>query len=807
MSSALTESSTEDAAMALNDTQIMESTLIDAVRDALDAHALANATFLAERLVALAPTDGNVYLLAQCHYRSGKHCAVRSTLGTRLTTPPARYLFAKACVELGKLGEAERALKSRLNEEGESEFVGEYGARKRPTIGDDDALACGGANGEYLLGVICRDTGRNAAATAHFTRALSADPLMWSAYEALCALGADAEAKACMSASREDLIYALYPSAIAERAVVHKAKEVAYAPRMVGLPPSSPTRGRRSFDRANVDSAVSTPHATAPIAFDVMSSLPPSTGGSDRTHARDAWDATNLSTPAFGPGGGYGESGDSIGAFVTPSPSSAAAVPPPPQKGAAVARAPPTAGASAGRGVAVAANQPSTRETTMGAGRSVLGLFGERRKFMDEGKLRKVSGRLFSDDPTSSAVRRSSRIHTSRSQHVSGTPDGDAHGEDEAAYLSQVPEEGEVSYETYLADDKQGVWTWHPAFSGRTAEGTLAVVNMLRPLAEGLRQLAMYRCEEAINSFHKLAPEQYNTGYVLCATAKAYAEMVDYSHAAKTFEQARAAAPYRVEGLDVYSTVLWHLKQEVKLAHLAQSVEEIDRWAPETWCVLGNCFSLQKEHETALKFFQRALQVNPKYTYAHTLCGHEYFANEDFEKAMNCYRAALRLDARHYNAWYGLGTVYYRQEKYVMSEYHFRYALNINGRSSVLFCYSGMAKHALDDHDAAIELLQRAIALDSRNPLARYEMAAVLMSKEKYEEALEELQELQEIAPKEASVFFLMGRIYKKLGLPDKAMINFSVALDLRPSTADTNAIKNAVEKLDAADDSEEEDI
>jgi cytochrome c-type biogenesis protein CcmH/NrfG len=48
-------------------------------------------------------------------------------------------------------------------------------------------------------------------------------------------------------------------------------------------------------------------------------------------------------------------------------------------------------------------------------------------------------------------------------------------------------------------------------------------------------------------------------------------------------------------------------------------------------------------------------------TYAHTLCGHEYFANEDFEKAMACYRAALRLDSRHYNAWYGLGTVYYRQ--------------------------------------------------------------------------------------------------------------------------------------------------
>ena len=808
MSSLNTESSTEDGVVALTEHQLIEGALIDAVRDALDGYCLPNATFLAERLVAASPTDANAHLLAQCYYYAAKPVAVYDLLGSRLTSSPVRYLFAKACYDLGKLAEAERALRARGVDAESNEFVGAYGARKRPTVGEDDALACGGANGEYLLGEICRDTGRNAAATAHFTRALSADPLMWSAYEALCALGADAEARACMSASREDSIFSMYPSVFGNGAVVvPKAKEV-FAPRMGGLPPLSPTRGRRSLDRSNVESAVSTPRAVGSVGYDVMNTVPPSTGASDRTHARDAWDATDMRTPAVGAGAGFGEAGDSISAFVTPSPSSAVAAPPPPQKGAPAPRAPPTTGIGAGRGTMGTAAQPSARETT-GARRSVRGLFGERRKFMDEGKLRKVSGRLFSDDPTSSAVRRSSRINASRAPNAAATPEGDAHGDDDASYLSQVPEDGEVSYDAYHMDEhhQQGAWRWQPAFAGRTAEGTFAVFNMLQPLAEGLRQLAMYRCEEAISSFNKLAPEQYNTGYVLCTVAKAYAEMVDYSNAARKFEQARAVAPYRVEGLDVYSTVLWHLKQDVKLAHLAQTVEDIDRWAPETWCVLGNCFSLQKEHETALKFFQRALHINPKYTYAHTLCGHEYFANEDFEKSMNCYRAALRLDSRHYNAWYGLGTVYYRQEKYVMSEYHFRYALNINARSSVLYCYLGMAKHALDEHDAAMELLQRAIVLDGRNPLARYEMAAVLMSIENYEQALAQLEQLQEIAPKEASVFFLMGRIYKKLGMQDKAMINFSVALDLRPSTADTNAIKNAVEKLDAADDSEEEDI
>ena len=53
-------------------------------------------------------------------------------------------------------------------------------------------------------------------------------------------------------------------------------------------------------------------------------------------------------------------------------------------------------------------------------------------------------------------------------------------------------------------------------------------------------------------------------------------------------------------------------------------------FAPETWVVVGNCFSMQKEHENALKFFNRAIQLNPNNAYAHTLCGHEYVYNEDF---------------------------------------------------------------------------------------------------------------------------------------------------------------------------------
>ena len=49
-----------------------------------------------------------------------------------------------------------------------------------------------------------------------------------------------------------------------------------------------------------------------------------------------------------------------------------------------------------------------------------------------------------------------------------------------------------------------------------------------------------------------------------------------------------------MQGMEVYSTVLWHMKQEVDLSHLAKECIALDRKSPTAWAVMGNCLSLQK---------------------------------------------------------------------------------------------------------------------------------------------------------------------------------------------------------------------
>lgn len=181
--------------------------------------------------------------------------------------------------------------------------------------------------------------------------------------------------------------------------------------------------------------------------------------------------------------------------------------------------------------------------------------------------------------------------------------------------------------------------------------------------------------------------------------------------------------------------------------------------------------------------------------YAHTLAGHEYVAIADYEKAKRCYEAALNVDMRHYNAWYGLGRIALMQEDYLEADSKFSQATDINGKLASLWTYRGMANHNCQKTSKALHCFDRAEKIDPRSPLNKYQKGTVLMSLERYQDALEVLEKCSHLVPKEAPVFIMIGKIQKKLGRQDLALQAFNTALELDPK--DTNMVKTLIDKLD----------
>lgn len=101
--------------------------------------------------------------------------------------------------------------------------------------------------------------------------------------------------------------------------------------------------------------------------------------------------------------------------------------------------------------------------------------------------------------------------------------------------------------------------------------------------------------------------------------------------------------PFRLLSMDTYSNILYVKEKQAELSALAHSVVEVDKFCPESCCVVGNYYSLKGRHERAVQYFQRALRLNGQYLSAWTLMGHEYMELRNTSAAIQCYRNAVQI--------------------------------------------------------------------------------------------------------------------------------------------------------------------
>lgn len=318
-----------------------------------------------------------------------------------------------------------------------------------------------------------------------------------------------------------------------------------------------------------------------------------------------------------------------------------------------------------------------------------------------------------------------------------------------------------------------------PDSSQAESEAINGLLDNFRDLALGSYSTSRFDTTTAIRTFRAMPSTQRETPFVLSQLGRAYYESADYRNAEDCFARLLKLQPSRVEDMEVYSTVLWHLKKDSALAFLCHILKETDFHAPQTWCAVGNAFSLAREHDQAIAAFKRALQIDERFAYAWTLMGHEYIANEEFDAALNSFRKAVAADRRGFGGWYGLGRSFEKMGKLEDAERHYRIAASINPSNATLLVCIGVILERLRNKKGALANYSRALDIAPQSALARFKKARVLMHLRYFEEALQELEVLRDAAPDEANVWFLLGKCYKGLGERSEALRALTTALNL----------------------------
>ena len=251
--------------------------------------------------------------------------------------------------------------------------------------------------------------------------------------------------------------------------------------------------------------------------------------------------------------------------------------------------------------------------------------------------------------------------------------------------------------------------------------------------------LELQHNQESLSRYKALLDTFPASSYVLHQIATAHYNLREFDTAQTMFEDLRRRDPHRLEGMDIYSNILYVKEMLAELSHLAHAAVLVDKFRPETCCIVGNYYSLKGQHEKAVAYFKRALRVNPKYLSAWTLMGHEYVELKHPRAAINCYRRAVDINARDYRAWYGLGQTYEILAMPFYALYYYRQATQLRPMDARMWCAMGQCyeAEAIGMPEAAVRCYLRAEHNNDREGIALPKLGKLYQQLGQMDEAAE----------------------------------------------------------------------
>ncbi|ODV69308.1 TPR-like protein [Hyphopichia burtonii NRRL Y-1933] len=188
---------------------------------------------------------------------------------------------------------------------------------------------------------------------------------------------------------------------------------------------------------------------------------------------------------------------------------------------------------------------------------------------------------------------------------------------------------------------------------------------------------------------------------------------LDYFQAEAIFDQILMNDPLRLDDLDTYSNMLYVMEKRSKLSFLAQLASLIDKFRPETCCIVANYHSMKCEHEKAIMYYKRALTLNKNCLSAWTLMGHEFVELKNSHAAIESYRRAVDTNQKDFRAWYGLGQAYEVLDMHLYALYYYQRATNLQPLDKRMWQALGNCYEKIDKLEEAMKAFEKAMTIDN----------------------------------------------------------------------------------------------
>ena len=210
-------------------------------------------------------------------------------------------------------------------------------------------------------------------------------------------------------------------------------------------------------------------------------------------------------------------------------------------------------------------------------------------------------------------------------------------------------------------------------------------------------------------------------------------------------------------------------QHDLAIGYLRGFLEIYDR-SPVLNYNLAQFLSMKNEWREALPYAWKAAELKTNFKEAIDLVGSIFLKLGDFENSISSFQKVIAIDPQDAIGHYNLGCAYSADEQFRAAEDSWRLALRLDSSAS-----------EEEEKSSSAGLLSETVVVEVREVSFNCHMALgeLLAKQDRDQEALMQYQAARVLEPRNADVYFEIGKHYLKMELPEKAKESFETYLSL----------------------------
>ena len=191
---------------------------------------------------------------------------------------------------------------------------------------------------------------------------------------------------------------------------------------------------------------------------------------------------------------------------------------------------------------------------------------------------------------------------------------------------------------------------------------------------------------------------------------------------------------------------------------------------------------LSGEWIQAEKIFKELKDKYPESTFIHMLLGNIYYSLGRLNDALISYQKGIKINPNSGIIYYKMGVCAYRAGRIEDALKYFKKVKEKEENSHAMAIYFiALINYFLGNHSESMMYFEKLKKASKESRIANYYLAQIKLNNNEVREAISLLEELIEVTPNFAEIYYLLGNAYYKIHDNIKAIKCIKKALELNP--------------------------